>query len=68
MNIIKHGNLYKEEGFKCPVCKCEYVAYFKECNLKSFINRYGQMVYETSCSCPECHNKNFKYKKEGGTE
>lgn len=68
MKITKHGDLYKEEDFKCSVCKCEYTAYIKECKQTSFRNRYGQMVYETSCYCPECNVKNFKYKKEGGTE
>lgn len=67
MKIIKHGKLYQEETFICPICKCEYTVYIKECKQTSFRNRYGQMVHETSCYCPECNVKNFKYKKEGGT-
>lgn len=67
MNIIKHGSLYQEEVFTCPVCKCEYSVYIKECKQTSFCNRYGQTVHEISHFCPECNVKNSKYNKEGGT-
>ena len=64
MRVIKHGEGYEEIEFKCKHCKCEFVAFKRECETRSFTTFKGVTVKEANCYCPECGNKTFSCKKE----
>lgn len=59
MEIIKHGNKYKDRKLVCEKCGCEFIYNFDDIHIEIVRDAYinTNLQHNQSCvACPECCN------------